>query len=422
MREDLLHYVWRYRKFGANGLQTTQGQPVDIISPGSPNTLAGPDFFNARIRIDGQAWAGNVEIHVKASDWYVHHHETDPAYHNVILHVVWEDDIAIFRRDGSQIPALELRKLIPIAILESYRALLDRRPVAFVNCEKDLASVSGFLWDNWLERLYLERLERKGIQITELLARTGNDWERVLFILLLKNFGSKVNGDAFYRLALSIDFSLVRKCLGNPFRLEALLMGQCGLLRTPKDAYQTELATEFNYLRHAYDLDATAVPVPAFFKLRPENFPTIRLSQFAALYAGTPNLFAHLMEGAALESLHERFEVVASDYWSEHYTFGKRSAARPKRLTRNFVDLILINTVFPLKFCYDQKRGHVSDTPVMAMASGVAPERNGIVSGYTQCGILVRNALHTQALLQLHEAYCTRNKCLQCAVGHSLLG
>jgi len=211
MKEDLLHFIWKYKKYPLNGLITTTGEPVRVVSTGTHNHLSGPDFFNAQIELSGQLWAGNVEIHLKSSDWYAHNHQEDNNYDNVILHVVWEDDISIFRKDGSEIPTFSLKQYISLHVLENYQKLFNAKNYHFVNCESDISEVDEFIRNNWLDRLFIERLEQKSIFINELLKHTNNDWEQVLFLMLLKTFGSKINGEVFIEIGKSIDFSIIRK-------------------------------------------------------------------------------------------------------------------------------------------------------------------------------------------------------------------
>jgi hypothetical protein len=249
MKEDLLHFVWLYRKYPVNGLRTTTGEAIDVQTIDSHNQLSGPDFFNAKVDLGGQLWAGNVEIHIKSSDWYAHNHQEDANYDNVILHVVWEDDVAVFRRNGSQIPTVELRKHITDELLATYIKLFDAQNYKFINCENEISTVDPFIKNNWLDRLFIERLEQKSIQVNELLEITNNDWEHVLFLMLLKNFGSKINGDSFLELGKSIDFSIIRKLYQQPLQMESLLMGQAGFLNgaMAMDSYHQKLKEAYSF-------------------------------------------------------------------------------------------------------------------------------------------------------------------------------
>lgn len=421
MQEDYLHYIWLHKKFEALNLQTTQGEPVDIVFAGWHNHNSGPDFFNAQIRIDSQLWAGNVEIHVKASDWFVHGHEKDPNYDNVILHVVWEDDTEVFRKDNSVVPTLVLRPLVPKVALNRYHRLFskDRR---WIYCEKDFETVNDFCIQNWLERLYFERLENKSGDIDKLLEASANDWEAVLFKMLAKNFGLKVNGDAFLSLSNSFDFSVIRKQRSQLLSLEALLFGQAGLLNSDaQEAYVSELRSEYNLLKQKFGLLREGVMPPLFFRLRPSNFPTIRLSQLANLYHSCEHLFSEVIDNDSIEALHTLFSVSASPFWEAHYTFGKTSKRRKKTLSRSFIDLLIMNTIIPIKFSYAKYRWLQVDEEILEIIRHIPSEKNTIVDKYNDLKPVATSALQSQALLQLKNEYCDKNKCLQCAIGHDLL-
>jgi hypothetical protein len=423
MREELLHFIWKYKQLQLQKLETTNGMPLSIVEVGVHNFLSGPDFFNSQLRIDGQLWAGNVEIHLRSSDWYAHHHEEDMNYNNVILHVVWEDDAPVFRSDNTLLPTLELKGAIPLKLLDTYRALLSKRNKHFINCERNIGGMDGFFLGNWLERLYFERLERKSNLIDELLQKSRNNWEQVLFIMLLKSFGSKINGEAFQQLAERINFSIVSKTRTRQFQLESLFYGMAGLLEDVDqvDPYFLQLKKEYGYLSNKFDLDNGSVPRPEFFKLRPSNFPTIRLSQAASLYAAHSGLFSKLMEAPDLESLHALFGTAASSYWDTHFTFGKVSRKSVKKLSRKFIDLLVINTVLPLKFCHAKYLGKEAGEKITALVSNLPAESNSILSHFQGIGVLGNNAMEGQALLELYNNYCSQNKCLQCAVGSRLL-
>ena len=423
MKEDLLHFIWKYKKLPLDNLVGTNNEALSIVDTGIHNHLAGPDFFNAKVNIGGQLWAGNVEIHLKSSDWYAHHHEKDANYNNVILHVVWDDDASVFRSDNSEIPTLELKNYIPRGILDAYQKLLDKNGVKFINCEKDIANVDSFLLDNWLERLYFERLERKSKWVFELLESSKNDWEQVLFAMLLKNFGLKINGTSFLSLAETLDFSTVRKLQSDTLALESVFYGMSHLLDSEEilDDYYIRLKKEYAYLKNKFSLEEGSVQKPEFFKLRPPNFPTIRLSQLANLYANRQNLFSNVIHASDLDEIYSLFQVTASVYWNAHFTFGKTSKKSIKRLTKSFIDLLIINTLLPLKFCYAQYQGMEVNEEITHIISQVKKEENSIIANFKHHGISIGNAKESQAVLQLYNEYCTQNKCLQCAVGNSLL-
>lgn len=421
MQEDFLHHIWKFKKFQIQNLKTETNETISINSVGQHNFNSGPDFFNAKLKINDQLWAGNVEIHIKSSDWYLHNHEQDPAYDSVILHVVWEHDTEIFRKDNTPIPTLVLRDYIDFTLLNNYKKLFAKQN-SWINCENDFASTNSFVFNNWLERLYFERLERKADTIELLLEESKNNWEAVLFKMLAKNFGLKVNGEAFFSLAQSVDFSVVRKTQSNLQSLEALLFGQASLLSdSVEDAYFIALSKEYAFLKQKFQLKENQVLPLQFFRLRPPNFPTIRLSQLANLYHEHQNLFSKIIEFDKLEDFYALFSVSTSAYWETHFTFKKESKKSTKAITKAFTDLLLINTILPLKFCYAKQKGQDIDTSIVEIASKINSEKNSIIDAFNKLKKVSKSAFQSQSLLQLKNEYCVRNKCLQCAIGNSLL-
>ncbi|TYB74536.1 DUF2851 family protein [Bizionia gelidisalsuginis] len=421
MQEDFLHYIWKHKKFQTDALLTSNKQPVLLSAVGEHNLNSGPDFFNAKLQIGGQLWAGNVEIHIKSSDWYVHHHETDSNYDNVILHVVWEHDAEIFRKNNTAIPTLELKHYVSTDAVAAYKAIFNTTQ-QWINCEKELGSVSSFVVDNWLERLYIERLERKANAVTEVLKHNKNNWEAVLFKLLCKNFGLKVNGDAFNSLANSIDFSVLRKQQSKVLSLEALLFGQAQLLDGDcQDPYFLELTKEYAFLKQKFALKTQSVVALQFFRLRPPNFPTIRLSQLAQVYFKNQNVFSKVIEAKTLKEFYDLFSVETSNYWESHYTFNKASKKVKKKVTKAFIDLLLINTIIPLKFSYSKYTGQPIEEELLSLIGCISAEKNTIVKTFRSLNLDAKSALESQAVLQLKTEYCDKNRCLQCAVGNTLL-
>ena len=420
MKEDFLHYLWKFKKFDVLNLKTSNGEEITIINVGQYLELAGPDFFNAQIVIGNQKWAGNIEIHLKSSDWYVHHHERDEAYENVILHVVWEHDTEIFRKNNSEIPVLELQKYVDAATITNYQSLIS--PKSWIFCEKQLNEINGFVINNWLERLFFERLERKSNPIFELLEQTKQDWEAVLFCLLAKNFGLNTNGEIFLKIVQSIPFSIIRKESFEVENLEALLLGNAGILDSEKeDTYFKDLKFRYFYLLHKYQLEKKNLEPVQFFKHRPDNFPTIRLSQLANLYHGQQNLFSKISTANSVKSIYETFDVSASDYWQNHYQFDKESPKKKKQLSRSFIDLIIINTIIPLQFAYAKSQGKEISEELIQLLDEVDPEKNAIMDKFGSFGIKSKNAFESQSLLQLKNEYCNKSRCLECAIGMELL-
>jgi hypothetical protein len=428
MKEDFLHYVWKFQKFNARDLTTTSGDKLRIVSVGQHNQNSGPDFFNAQLTINGQFWAGNVEIHIRSSDWYLHHHEDDAAYDNVILHAVWEHDAEVFRKDNTAIPTLEMKFCVQSNTLARYYRLFSIKH-KWINCENELDQVDEFILKNWLDWLYIERLEQKSEIILTSLKKSNNHWEGLLFRLLCKNFGLKVNGEAFSSLAASLDFSVIQKSAQTVFNLESLLFGQAGLLNeTKEDGYFKKLQKNYTFQKHKFGLDNLTVVTPKYFRLRPPNFPTIRLSQLAVLYVSKKQLFASLIsgsfEGQAVktpEEYYSVFDIAASEYWETHYNFGVSSGKRRKKLSKKFIDLLLINTIIPLQFCYAKYIGKDITEELLQLASGIVCEENTIVKKYKELGFIASDVSQSQAFLQLKNEYCDKMRCLQCAVGNSIL-
>jgi len=417
MKEDFLHYLWKFSKFHTSELRTSNNESVTIQHPGQYLRPAGPDFFNARLTIGQQEWAGNVEIHVKSSDWYLHRHDQDAAYGNVILHVVWEHDAEIFRKDNTEIPVLPLKSYVSFETLENYRSLMF--PKSWIFCEKQLAEVESFTLQHWLERLFFERLERKSQTIDVLLRQLHSDWEAVLFCLVAKNFGLNANGDAFLKIAQSIPFAIVRKESSETANLEALLFSRAGLLEPEKrDRYCVDLRSRSKYLSHKYSLGDTTLATVQFFKHRPDNFPTIRLSQLAALYGSKRQLFSEVIAAKSIKELYRIFAVSATDYWQTHYQFDRQTPRKSKSLSKAFIDLIAINTIVPMQFAYNKSLGKETEINLLME---VAAERNSVVQKFTSFGIEAANAFQSQSLLELKSEYCSKKRCLECAIGDALL-
>ena len=421
MKEEFLHYVWKFQKFCTRELFTSSNKEIKILSVGTHNLNAGPDFFNSQISIDGQLWAGNIEIHVKSSHWYSHQHQIDSNYDNVVLHVVWEHDADIYRNDNSIIPTLEIKDLIEARTLDNYRMLI-KNSNKWISCENDFPNISGLVYNNWLERLYFERLEKKSVLILNELSDTTNNWEELLFRLLCKNFGLKVNGEAFLDMARSIDFDVLQKCSHNLIDIESLLLGQADLLNDcSEDCYFDQLKRNYHYLKHKFKLDNSEIITPKFFRLRPPSFPTIRLSQLAMLYAKVPSLFSKIIAAKTKEEFYSLFKISASEYWNNHYNFGISSPKKPKILSKKFIDLLIINTILPLKFCYATFIGKDISEEIVALSQAISKEENSVIRKFEEIRPTVRNALQSQGLIQLKTNYCDQYKCINCAIGNYIL-
>jgi len=421
MKEDFLHYAWKFQKFCVRDFTTTSGDNLEILQAGRHNENSGPDFFNAQIRIGCQLWAGNVEIHIKSSDWYAHRHETDVAYDNVILHVVWEHDTDVFRKNDTAIPTLELKHILSSDLVIKYENCFGSKS-NWIPCENDLASCDDFTIDNWLERLFVERLEEKSKVLEEELKSLNNDWEALLFKMLCKNFGSKINAEAFLSLSNSIDYPVIKKCANSQFDLESLFFGQSGLLKEKKeDGYFDLLSNNYKYLSHKFDLENEFVISARFFRLRPPNFPTLRLSQLAMLYTEKSSFFSKVISAKKPLEYYELFNIQASEYWNSHYNFGVSSMDRPKKLTKKFIDLLLINTILPIKFSYSKFIGDNTTEEILDLAETISKEENSIIAKFNGIKPMANNSLRSQALLQLKNEYCDRGRCMQCAIGNAIL-
>ncbi len=421
MKEEFLHYLWRFQKFQKRDLQTTSGEAIKILNQGTYNEHQGPDFLAAQLIIGNQRWAGNIELHVTSSEWMAHGHQDDPNYDNVILHVVWEHDREIFRKDKTQIPTLILENRVDLALTQKYHDFFSRKEF-FIPCEQHFKEVPSLTFNNWLNRLFVERLEEKTTRIVQELEATQNNWEAVFFRMLLRNFGLKLNGESFFSIAKSVPFDKFQKCRYNLLKFEALLFGQAGMLEKElPDSYYELLQDSYTYSKHFFELDQFGVVPPKFFRLRPPNFPTIRLAQFAALWTEREHLFSEVITTNTKEEFYKLFHVAASEYWDLHYNFEVASAKRKKSLTKGFIDLLLINTVIPIKFAYAKYQGEDISENLEALALSLSGEKNKIITKFRAIREMDDSAMYTQALLQLKQQYCDNRKCLHCAVGNFAL-
>lgn len=421
MKEDFLHYLWRLKRFDFNNLQTTEGEAIQIQNSGEHNHHSGPDFLNARIKIGNTLWAGNVEIHLKSSDWLLHKHQNDRAYDNVILHVVLEDDRPIFRATGERLPCLELKKRVPPKLSKIYLKLLNNE--YWIPCQHHFFEVGEMTKNLCLDRLLVDRLEEKTEAIKRSLSQNRNNWEETFYQILARNFGVKVNAEPFELLAKSLPLLILAKHKNNLFQIEALLFGQAGLLENEfEEAYPTRLKTEYLFLKKKHSLSPIATEGWRFLRLRPANFPTIRIAQFATLIFQSLHLFSKILDARNRDEIEKLFEVKLSDYWLTHYVFDKKSVKRNKTLGKNTVHLLLINTIVPFLFLYGKMKGEESiKDKALKLLEEVPPERNSTISKWNELGMLPKSAYQTQALLQLKNNYCKHKQCLNCSIGDSIL-
>ena len=417
-----MHYVWKHKIFPLKMLQTTTGEPVEVIDAGLPNTNAGPDFFNAKLKIGGTLWVGNIEVHTLASDWMRHGHDKDAAYDNVILHVAETVDCEVFRANGVPVPQLQLP--CPDPVRQRYDELSHAE--IYPPCYSILSSLPKLTVHSWLSALQVERFEQKARVIATRLERYNNHWEDVFFITLARNFGFGLNGDAFEAWASRLPFRAIDKHRDDLFQVEAFFFGQAGLLDEElpdADGYYRKLQKEFRYLQHKFEL---SVPMTAtqwrFLRLRPGNFPHVRLAQLANLYYKERSLFSRIMEADTLEAVRKLLTVTTSPYWEEHFNFRKVSSSREKQVGKNAQNLIIINTVIPFLYAYGL---HKADELLCERATGflesLKAEDNHIIRHWSGAGLPVSTAADSQALLQLQKEYCDKKDCLRCRFGFEYL-
>ncbi|RLD49312.1 MAG: DUF2851 domain-containing protein [Bacteroidetes bacterium] len=422
MKEDFINYIWSNKLYDFNGLSVSgTGEKIKLIEAGSRNTDSGPDFFNARIKIGNTIWAGNVEIHVKSSDWLAHRHHKDEAYDNIILHVVYTDDKPVFRKNGERIPTVELRDKIDIKILDRYNSFIKSK--AWIACENQIASIDRFTVFAWLEALCIERLEDKANSIREKLKDNKQDFSEIFYRQLGRNFGFNTNSDAFELLTKSLPFSLVGKHMDRIDQLEALFFGQAGLLKGPlKDNYPQSLYREYLFLQKKYDLVPVETKLWRFMRMRPSNFPTTRISQFVHLLHSVSGMLNKILEHDNLNELYALFDVQANAYWQDHSYFDSPSKPKSTRLGQASIDILLINTIIPFTFIYGKIFNEENiQNKALIWYEQIKPERNKITNGFTSLGLIIDNAKHSQAVIQLKKNYCDKKRCLRCRFGHVLI-
>lgn len=421
MPERLLHYIWQQCLFMRFEQQTTDGRKVEVIDVGRLNTDGGPDFFNAKVIIDGQLWAGNIEIHINSSDWFRHHHDSDKAYDSVILHVVMRADAEVCRTNGEQIPQCELR--FPDGVQRKYLDWLVSETQ--IPCKDDIAAVPKVYIEDWKSSLLADRLLIKTQSINDLLLQNRNSWEETFYITLAHYFGFHTNGTPFELLAKQTPLAFLGKHRDNLFQLEAMLFGQSGMLDdnvSQKDDYYSALLQEYRFLKTKFGLSPIDGSMWKRLRMRPDNFPTVRIAEFAALLNKSDHLFATLMETQTIIQMRKILDVQASEYWDTHYQFNTVSVRHPKRLGKNAIDTLIINVVVPFLFAYGIDRDQPAyEERAEMLLDKIPAESNSVIHDWRNIGLEINSAADSQALIHLHEHYCSDHRCLHCRIATKIL-
>ena len=422
MKEDFLHYIWKYKLFNTSNLITSAGETIEIINFGLHNTDAGPDFFNGKVKIGATTWVGNIEIHINSSDWIKHKHQNDKAYDNVILHVVYNNDKSITDKDGNTIPTLELKDLINSGLIAKHKNLVCQ-PESEIACGKQIATIDTFTINTWLNRLAIERLERKSIEIQSTLKLNKNNWEETFYQYLFKYFGLKVNAQPFEMLARNTPLKIIEKH-NNINSIEALLYGQAGFLdQEIADEYHQKLKKEYHFLKAKFDLVPLEFSIWKMLRLRPSNFPTIRISQLANLLNQQTRFFSKVISVTNIKELQMLFQIQASVYWDTHYQFGVETANdKTKRLGITTINSIIINVVVPFIFVYGKaKQDEELVEKALKLLESLKTENNIIIKKWSNLGVKSTNAMQSQSLIELKNNYCSQKKCLICSIGNKIL-
>ena len=422
IKEEFLHFLWRTKKIQPEHLVTTDGRVIDILDFGTYNVDSGPDFFNAKINIEGTVWAGNIEMHVFSSDWKRHKHQHDKAYENVILHVVYENDKDILlSNENTSIPTLALKGKIPKSFVDNYFNLMQSK--ALIPCQNMISTVAFEKIELWKYTLAIDRLYHKSQQVSDILLSTGNDWEETLYIMLARYFGAKVNTEPFERLARSLPLKVVNKNKDKRDTLDALFFGQAGMLMANyEDEYFVRLKKEYQFQQKKYSLKPIDPVAWKFSKMRPMNFPTIRIAQFSGLMYRVTFLFSQIRESTYPAEIRQMLHSDVTEYWYDHYRFGTLSSAMKKNTSIDFVDLLLINAIAPVLYHYGRSSGDEKCIDVaIKLLEAIGSEKNSVIDHWKELGISSKTAFDSQALIHLKNNYCNEFKCLSCKIGNEIM-
>lgn len=421
MTEEFLQYIWKHVLLDRSVLKTTDGKSIEIVHSGLHNSDAGPDFFNAQLRIDDTLWAGNVEVHIKSSDWFKHKHQNDKAYKNVILHVVWEHDKEIELSGGFVLPTLELKGFVTSDIYKKYEKL--KNSSKSIPCENEIHKITHLTLHSWLDRLVAERLERKTNLISTNLEKSINDWEETFYRLVLRTLGNPLNSEPFERLAGVLPFKIINKHKADILQVEALLLGQAGFLEGSfKDEYIIRLQKEYQYLQHKLKLTPMSKSEWKFMRIRPPQFPTLRLAQLASVINRQIHLFREAMEAGTIFDIIKLFSVKPSDYWLTHFQPDKLSSRKAGAIGKSTIEILTINAVIPTMFIYGRHTGKEEFAEkALDLLHSLKPENNSVIKKWSSIGITASDAYESQALLQLRKEYCDRRRCVNCAIGYQLM-
>ncbi len=423
MTEAFLQYVWQHCLMGRQ-LVSTDGRPVSVIRAGDINRDAGPDFFNARIAVDGLEWAGNVEVHVHTSDWNAHRHSQDKAYNNIVLHAVYEHDVEIALQNGKRPLTVELKNFMAPALFERYDSLMRAVPEEEIACADSIGMVPGFVVDAWMDRMLVERIEQKASVVHRILDENHGGWEQTCYCLMAHYFGGRLNAVAFEMLAKSVDQRLLARWKDDPQRIEAVLMGQAGLLDGYfADDYPRQLQADYNAICSGSGLVPIGGHLWKFYRIRPSSFPTVRISQFARLVSESSGLFSKLLSMSDAKEMVALFNQEAAPYWRTHYRFDMASGTESvKRVGRSQAEMLLINAWVPLLFVYGSAHGQQQyKDQAIGLLRQLPAENNNVTRRWRQVGVEMSDGARTQALLQLNNSYCSSRRCLDCAIGYHII-